>query len=124
MTYVLLTVEVVELLRDAALNLAELRGRAGDTLLEGTLARVDNRMAYGPINDVFDLGAAYAAAIAQGHFFNDGNKCTAFRAMNAVLAFNGFQMSYDTQAIGHSIISAAQGKIGAGDLADWLRARA
>ena len=124
MTFVLLTVEIVESLHDRVLNPAELRGRAGDKSLDGTLARVDNRLAYGLINDVFDLAAAYAVAIVQGHYFNDGNKRTGFRAMNAVLALNGIQLTYDTEAIGQTIIRAAQGKIAAPDLADWLRARA
>ena len=124
MSFVLLTVELVDLLHDAALNPAELRGRAGDKSLDGSLARVDNRLAYGLINDVFDLAAAYAVAIVQGHCFNDGNKRAGFRAMNAVLALNGVQLTYDTEAIGQSIIRAAQGKIATPDLADWLRARA
>ena len=124
MSFVLLTVELVDLLHDAALNPAELRGRAGDKSLDGTLARVDTRLAYGLINDVFDLAAAFAVAIALGHCFNDGNKRTGFRAMNAVLALNGIQLTYDTEATGQTIIRAAQGKIAAPDLADWLRARA
>lgn len=124
MTFVLLTVEIVESLHDRVLNPAEMRGRAGDKSLDGTLARVDNRLAYGLIKDVFDLAAAYAVAIAQDHCFNDGNKRTAFCAMNAVMAMNGVQMTYDTEAIGQTIIRAAKGAIEAGDLADWLRARA
>ncbi len=59
------------------LNPGELTGRARDKSLEGALARVDNRLAYGLIVDVFDLAAATAVAIAQGHCFNDANKRTA-----------------------------------------------
>ena len=123
MTVVLLTVEIVESLHDRVLNPAELRGRAGDKSMDSALARVENRLAYGMIADAFDLAAAYAVAISQGHCFNDGNKRTAFRAMNAVLAFNGIQMTYDTEATGQIIIRAAQRKIEEPGLADWLRAR-
>ena len=124
MSFVVLTAELVDVLHDSVLNPAELRGRAGDKSLEGALARVDNRLAYGLISDVFDLAAAYATAIAQGHCFNDGNKRTAFRAMNAVLALNGVQMTYETEAVGQIIIRAAQGAVGAVELAEWLRSRA
>ena len=124
MTLVTLSAELVEALHDAILNPAELRGRAGDKSLEGALARVDNRLSYGLISDAFDLAAAYVIAIAQGHCFNDGNKRTAHQAMDTCLDLNGIQMTYDTMAIGQTIIRAAQGKIEAPDLADWLRARA
>ncbi len=124
MNFILLSAELVEALHDAVLNPAELPGRAGDKSLEATLARVDNRLNYGLISDVFDLAAAYAIAIAQGHCFNDGNKRTAFRAMNAVLALNGIQMSYSTTDTGQTIIRAAQRKLAEPDLADWLRSRA
>ena len=124
MTLVTLSAELVEALHDAILNPAELRGRAGDKSLEGALARVDNRLSYGLISDAFDLAAAYVIAIAQGHCFNDGNKRTAHQAMDTCLDLNGIQMTYDTEAIGQTIIRAAQGKIEAPDLADWLRARA
>ena len=124
MTLVTLSAELVEALHDAILNPAELRGRAGDKSLEGALARVDNRLSYGLISDAFDLAAAYVIAIAQGHCFNDGNKRTAHQAMDTCLDLNGIQMTYDTKAIGQTIIRAAQGKIEAPDLADWLRARA
>ena len=79
MSFALLTPAYVEAIHDAVLNPGELTGAAGDKSLDGALARVDNRLAYGLIVDAFDLAAAYAVAIAQGHCFNDGNKRTAFR---------------------------------------------
>ena len=124
MTFRLLAPDVVEALHDAVLNPAELRGRALDKSLEGALARVDNRLAYGLIVDAFDLAAAYAVAIAQGHCFNDGNKRTAHQAMDACLDLNGIQMVWDTEAVGQAIIRAAQRRMDEGELADWLRERA
>lgn len=122
MTWVLLSADLVEALHDAVLNPGELPGRARDKSLEGALARVDNRLAYGMIVDVFDLAAAYAEAIAGGHCFNDGNKRTAFRAMNAALAFNGIRIDWSTTDIGDTIIRLARGGMEDGDLADLLRA--
>ena len=120
----LLTPDLVEAIHDAVLNPGELQGRARDKSLEAALARVDNRLAYGMIADAFDLAAAYAMAIARGHCFNDGNKRTAFRAMNAALALNGIQIAWNTEEVGQTIIRCAQGQMEPGDLADWLRARA
>ena len=121
MTFRLLTPELVEAIHDAVLNPGELQGRALNKSLEGALARVDNRLAYGMIDDAFDLAAAYTIAIAQGHCFNDANKRTAFRAMNAALAFNGIQIPWTALEIGPVIIRAAQGLLDEGELAHWLR---
>jgi death-on-curing protein len=123
-SFVLLTPEQVEQFHDAVLNPGELAGRARDKSLEGALARVDNRLGYGLIHDAFDLAAAYAVAIAQGHCFNDANKRTAFRSMQAVLVLNGTRLTWDTEETGQWIIRVAQRQAGEAELADWLRARA
>jgi death on curing protein len=124
MNFRTLTADIVDQLHDAVLNPGELAGRAMNKSLEGALARVDNRLAYGMIDDVFDLAAAYAIAVAQGHCFNDGNKRTAFRTMNAALRLNGVHMKWNTEEIGQIIIRCAQGLMEDGDLADWLRDKA
>lgn len=124
MTYVLLDAAVVEALHDAALNPGELAGRAREKSLEGALGRVDNRLIYGMIGDVFDLAAAYATAIATGHCFNDGNKRTAFDAMNFCLELNGTRLTWPMPETGDRIIALAQGLIGEADMAEWLRQRA
>ncbi|AWZ20146.1 Death on curing protein, Doc toxin [Roseovarius sp. AK1035] len=120
----LLSVEQVETLHDLVLNPGELPGRALDKSLSGALARVGNRLAYGMIEDVFDLAAAYAEAIAQGHCFNDANKRTAYRVMIVCLRLNGVTMTHDTEDVGQRIIRLAQRLDDAGEMADWLRAQA
>ncbi|MGX0875460.1 death-on-curing protein [Roseovarius sp. MBR-154] len=124
MSFLLLTVEQVETLHDLVLNLGELPGRTRDKSLDGALARVDNRILYGMIEDVFDLAAAYAEAIAQGNCFNDANKRTAYRTVIVCLKLNGVVLTHDTEDTGRQIIRLAQGQIGAGALVEWLRARA
>ena len=124
MSLILLTTELVEAIHDAVLNPGELQGRALDKSLDGALARVDNRLAYGMIGDAYDLAAAYAIAIAQGHCFNDANKRTAFRAMNAALALNGVRLLHDPEDVGPVIIRTAQRLLDEGELAQWLRKRA
>lgn len=124
MSFLLLSAEQIETLHDLVLNPGELPGRALDKSLEGALARVDNRLAYCLIEDVFALAAAYAEAIAQGHCFNDANKRTAYRAMIVCLRLNGVTLTHDTEDVGQRIIRLAQRLDDAGDMAEWLRAQA
>ena len=124
MEFVTLTPDIVEAIHDAVLNPGELAGRALDKSLDGALARVDNRLAYGMLEDAFDLAAAYAVAIAQGHCYNDANKRTAFRAMNAALALNGHRIPWTAEDVGPVIIRVAQRLMDEGELAQWLRLRA
>ena len=121
MTYQLLTVALVDLIHDAILNPGELQGRAKDKSLDGALSRVENRLAYGMIADVFDLAAAYATAVAQGHCFNDGNKRTAHQVMDVCLDLNGIEIDWNAALIGDQIIRLAQGHLAEDDFAAWLR---
>jgi len=124
MSFRLLSEDAVDRLHDTVLNPGELQGRAQDKSLAGALARVENRVAYGMVEDVFDLAAAYAEAIAQGHCFNDGNKRTAYRAMLVALHLNGTAITHDTEAIGDRIIALAQRRLAGDQLAQYLRERA
>jgi len=121
MTFILLPADLVERIHDQVLNAGELGGRALDKSLEGALARVENRLAYELIGDVYDLAAAYAIAIAQGHCFNDANKRTAFRCLQVVLVLNGANAQWPVSDIGPVIIQAAQRLMDEAQLADWLR---
>ena len=118
-----LTTALVIRVHDEVLNPGELPGLDRDKSLEGALARVDNRLVYGMIHDIYDLAAAYAVAIAQGHCFNDGNKRTAFRSMMAVLEGNGIDTDLSAETIGPVIIRAAQGLMDEAELGLWLRQR-
>lgn len=125
MEYLLPSAEMVEDIHDIVLNPGELPGRARDKSLESALARVENRLAYGMIEDVYALAAAYAMAVAQGHCFNDANKRTAYRVMQVVLDWNGgTEPDVPEDVIGQKIIALAQGHIDDGHLAEWLRERA
>lgn len=121
MELLLLTAELVEAIHDEVLNPGELPGMAMNKSLDSALARVDNRIAYGMIDDLFDIAAMYAMAIAQGHCFNDANKRTAHQSMDAFLDLNGAQITWSAEEIGQKIIALAQGLIDDGDLAEWLR---
>ena len=124
MQFLLLPADLVEAIHDGVLNPGELPGRARDKSLEGALARIDNRLAYGLIDDIFDLAAAYCVAVAQGHCFNDGNKRTAFRVMQVCLDLHGLaEPMLPEDETGQIIIRVAQGLMDEGALAEWLRGR-
>jgi len=116
--------EEIVCLHDAVLNPGELSGFAGNKSLEGALARVEFRINYGMINDVFDLAAMYAVAIAQAHVFNDANKRTAHAALEYVLLKHGQHIVFETKLVGNMIVEVAQGKVDETELANWLRRQA
>lgn len=121
MSFVLLSVDVVVLIHEEVLSPNELQGLAADKSLDGALARIDNRLAFGMVDDVYSLAAAYAAAIAQGHCFNDGNKRTAFQAMDIVLDLNGVAIAWGVEAVGARIVELAQRRLEEQEFASWLR---
>ena len=123
MTFLTLSPELVEWIHDQVLNPGELPGLALDKSLAGALGRVENRLAYDMIRDAYDLAAAYAIAIAQGHCFNDANKRTAYRSMHVCLELNGITPTWTALEIGPVIIRAAQRLLDEGELAEWLRQR-
>jgi len=121
MSYALLTAAQIIAVHDAILAPNELQGMAGDKSLERALARVENRIAYGLIDDLYALAACYATAVLQAHGFNDGNKRTAFQVMDIVLDLNGVQISWQTDPAGDKIIQLAQSTLEDAELANWLR---
>ncbi len=108
-------------MHEQVVETGELQGMALNKSIESVLARVGNRVAYGMIEDVFELAACCACCIAVGHAFNDGNKRTAFKTMDTCLVINGIELDFDTVEAGDTMIKAAQGIIDEKELADWLR---
>lgn len=121
MEWRLLATEEVITIHDAVLNPGELEGLAKDKSLEAALSRIEFRINYGMISDVYDLAAMYAVAISQAHAFNDANKRTAYAAMEFVLLSHEVLVEFDTKVIGDITIEAAQGKLDEDELAAWLR---
>lgn len=121
MQWHLFTTEEIIALHDAVLNPGELDGMAAGTSLEGALARVEFRVQYGMVNDVYDIAAMYAVAIARAHAFRDANKRTAHATLELVLLSYKVHIDFDTTAVGDIIIQVAQGQLDEVELADWLR---
>ena len=121
MSFLLLSVDHIIAIHDEVLELHELQGMAGDKSLEGALSRVDNRLKYGLVEDIYSLAASYATAISQAHCFNDGNKRTAFQVMDLILDLNGINAIWDVEEVGQKIVLLSQSKLDEADLAQWLR---
>lgn len=121
MTVIFLSPEQVISIHEQVIHPNELQGQARDKSIEAIITRIDNRITYGMIQDVFELAACYACYIAVGHAFHDANKRTAFAAMDVCLVLNGIELGYNTEETGEIIIRAARGIVDEKELADWLR---
>ena len=121
MSFLLLSVDYIIAIHDEVLELNELQGMAGDKSLEGALSRVENRLTYGLIDDIYSLAAPYATAISQAHCFNDGNKRTAFQVLDIVLDLNGIHVIWDVEVVGQKIVLLSQSKLDEADFSQWLR---
>jgi death-on-curing protein len=106
------------------IDINELQGMAGNKSIDAVLGRIDTRLAYGMIDDVFDLAACYACFLAVGHVFNDANKRTAFACMDVSLSMNGVNLTYDAREVGDLVIKTAQGIVDERELGAWLRTQA
>jgi death on curing protein len=121
MSFLLLSVDHIIAIHDEVLEPNELQGMAGDKSLEGALSRVENRLNYGLVEDIYSLAASYAVAVSQAHCFNDGNKRTAFQVMDLILDLNGINVTWDVEVVGQKIVLLSQSKLDEADLAQWLR---
>lgn len=121
--YVWIDNDVVDAIHEA--QLAEHGGLVGirdSGLLESALARPRKLAAYGS-PDLADCAAAYGFGIARSHPFLDGNKRTAFVAMELFLALNGQSLMADDADCVLTMLAVAAGDIDEPSLAQWLRQR-
>ena len=89
--------------------------------LESALARPLNLVAYGS-SDVSALAAAYAFGIARNRPFADGNKRTAYVAMELFLALNGFELNASDLDAVTTMLQLASGEIVEEEFAGWIKA--
>ncbi|MEM6326680.1 MAG: type II toxin-antitoxin system death-on-curing family toxin [Bacteroidota bacterium] len=105
-------------------QLREHGGRWGirdENLLESALARPQQRYAYEPDSDLFDLGAAYAFGITRNHPFIDGNKRTGYMALYSFLGANGYRLNAPEPAAVITMLAVAAGEMDEAALAAWAR---
>ena len=104
-------------------QLAEHGGAQGirdEGLMQSALARPRHLATYGE-PDVFDLSAAYGFGIARNHPFTDGNKRTAFVAVELFLTLNGVELRVSDADCVLTMLSLAAGELDEATFAAWLR---
>ncbi|MDE2361862.1 MAG: type II toxin-antitoxin system death-on-curing family toxin [Hyphomicrobiales bacterium] len=95
-------------------------GLRDEGLLESALARPVNTAAYNPEADVALLAAAYAFGIAKNHPFIDGNKRTAFVAMELFVMDNGFALTASDEEALMAMLRLAAGDMTEEEYAAWV----
>ena len=68
-----------------------------------------------------ELAAAYGYGLARNHPFIDGNKRTAFVAVELFLALNGWALTASDADCVLTLLSVAAGEIDEPGFADWIR---
>lgn len=104
-------------------QLLEHGGAAGTRdvgLFESALARPRNLALYGE-PDLADLAASYGSGVARNHPFIDGNKRTAFVAVELFLALNGHVLLADDAECVMTMLAVAAGNLEEAAFAAWLR---
>jgi len=89
-------------------------------LLESAIARPLNRAGYGK-GDLAELGALYALAIARNHPFVDGNKRTAFVALETFLVLNGLELTAGDAEATVMMLDMAAGTVSEAMFIEWVR---
>ena len=115
-----LTLELLLAVHDE--QIAEHGGASGlrdRGLLESALARPRNHAGHGA-PDPAELGALYALAIARNHPFIDGNKRTAFVALETFLALNGRALTASDAEATIMMLDMAAGTISDTDFSAWV----
>ena len=104
-------------------QLAEHGGGGGvrdANLLASALARPEQLSHYGT-PDVADIAASYGFGISRNHPFVDGNKRTAFVAVELFLALNGFDLMASDADCVVNMLDLAVGNLPESAFADWVR---
>ena len=106
-------------------QLAEHGGASGtrdDGLFESALARPQHQAASGEPGAAA-LAAAYGFGIARNHPFVDGNKRTAFVAVELFLELNGHSLGATDEDCVLTMLAVAAGTLDESAFAQWLRER-
>ncbi|NKI74905.1 type II toxin-antitoxin system death-on-curing family toxin [Dickeya sp. CFBP 2040] len=98
-------------------------GMADPGRAEALIYRVQNRLYYEDVTDLFELAATYWVTVARGHIFNDGNKRTAFFVTMVFLHRNGVLIADNDNSLEELTVKAATGEYQVSYLAEQLRLR-
>ena len=101
-------------------NISRYGGMSDPGRAEAIIGRVQARVAYEEITDLFEVSATYLVATARGHIFNDANKRAALNSALLFLRRNGVQV-FDSPELADLTVGAATGEISVSSVADTLR---
>jgi death on curing protein len=104
-------------------QLSEHGGSAGlrdEGLLESALGRPQNLASYGK-PDVAACAASYGFGLARNHPFLDGNKRSAFVAVELFLDLNAFALEASDADCVITMLQVAEGSMSEEDFAGWIR---
>ncbi|WP_249960854.1 type II toxin-antitoxin system death-on-curing family toxin [Histophilus somni] len=117
----MITVELVLAIHQAILETEPgLKGTVDVSKLESALSRIDNWMLYEKIDNIFDIAALYAVAIARAHAFPDGNKRTAMVTMLIYLDLQGIEIK-PNHGLDDTMVEVATGTMDFKQLAQHLQ---
>jgi death-on-curing protein len=88
--------------------------------LASALARPAQLADYGQ-PDVADLAASYGHGLARNHPFADGNKRTAFVAVELFLMLNGYELVASDAECVLTMLALAAGDLSEARFAQWIR---
>ncbi len=97
-----------------------LSGVRDDGGLESAVARPKNLNAYRGEESIGVLGAALAWALLRNHPFTDGNKRSAFAALNIFLDINGYKLTCSEVEETAVILQAAASEMTEAEFTAWV----
>jgi death on curing protein len=97
-----------------------IQGVRDENALESAVARPKQLEAYGGIESASHLGGALAWAILRNHPFSDGNKRTAFAALNIFLERNGYRLTCSEVEETAMILRATASEITEDEWTAWV----
>ena len=112
--------DVIEI-HDSVIGPNELQGLAGDKSLSGVLSRLQNRIDYGLMNDVFQYAACAGLFIAKAHCFNDANKRTAAAIVHLILLTHNYSPKFDDYELGKWIVLIIKDNLDEEKFTEFLR---
>jgi death-on-curing protein len=116
--YILLAVHDEQLVEHGGIS-----GVRDNGMFESALAKPQNLVAYGE-PDFAELAAAYGLGLAKNHPFLDGNKRTAFVAVELFLRLNGYVLEADDATCVLTMLAVAAGEVDEQNFASWIRKNA
>ncbi len=90
-------------------------------LFDSAMNRPRNLYLYENESETFKLAASLVYGLVKNHAFIDGNKRTAFMAVNTFLKINGYRMESLAKDNLAKFVELIEGKISEREFSEWLK---